>query len=91
MSTSVSFESGLAFVQRLFSSRDALVPTALLLLSLAFAHFKLRRHPHPDLAAKVPFQKGISEETKMDWRELRACDVSNVRVSQILIHPIKVT
>ena len=83
-------------------NRDVLVSSALLLLSLAFALHKLLKRPTKATTPKIDWEanakqkkpitsriQGISDETIRDWNELRMCDVTNVWVSNILVHPIK--
>ena len=83
-------------------NRDVLVSSALLLLSLAFALHKLLKRPPKASTPKIDWEakakekkpitsriQGISDETIRDWNKLRMCDVTNVWVSNILVHPIK--
>ena len=98
---SETIEKVAGMVRRGLTTTDVFVSTVLLLLSLAFVVFKFRNSGHPqqvstsssDLRSMtgLPTRKErISEETARDWAELRMVDVSNVRVSKLLIHPIKV-
>lgn len=111
MSGSVASESelGLSLSQKAwravlegFSSmnRIALMSGALLLLSLLFTFYNLRKRSQQVPRPKIDWQpkskgaitnrtQGITDETIKNWKELRMCDVSNVRVSNILVHPIK--